>query len=128
MKKQILIVTILSLVLSACVQSRTMVQYRATDDSMSCGETAQRIGELDAIKKLTLKENNSKNIVASVLFFPAISGNKTNAQDTINAVNKRKEVLADVYQANECVTNIPVYSIEKIQRMIDSNQVKELQG
>ena len=56
------------------------------------------------------------------LFFPAISGNQTNAQDTINAVNKRKKVLADIYQANECVTDIPVYSIEQIKRKIDNNQ------
>ena len=41
---------ILLLTLTACVQSRTMVTHRVTDNTMNCGETAQRIGELDAIK------------------------------------------------------------------------------
>ena len=128
MKIQILITTILTLVLSACVQSRTMVQNRASDHSMSCRETAQRIGELDAIKKLTLTEKNSKNILAGFLFFPAISGNQTNTRDTINAVNARKQVLADIYQANECVSDIPHYSTEQIKLMINNNQVKELRA
>ncbi len=127
MNPKIFIIVMFLLTLTACVQSRTMVQHRATDNAMNCTETAQRIGELDAIKKLTLKEKNSKNVIAGVLFFPAISGNQTNAQDTINAVNKRKQVLGDLYQANECVTDIPVYSIEQIKRRIDNNQVLELQ-
>ncbi len=128
MSLKISIFILLLFAVTACVQSRTMVAHRTTDNTMSCGETAQRIGELDAIKKLTLKEKNSKSAVAGVLFFPAISGNRTNARDTINAVNKRKQVLGDLYQANECVTDIPVYSIEQIKRMIDNNQVKELQS
>jgi len=127
MNLKIIITLILMLNLTACVQSRTMVSHRATDGGMSCGETAQRIGELDAIKKLTLKEKNSKSAVASVLFLPAISGNQNNARDTINAANKRKQILADIYQANECVSDIPVYSIEQIKGRIDNNQVLELQ-
>lgn len=94
---------------------------------MSCNETAQRLAELGAIKKLALKEKNSKNIVAGVLFFPAVSGNQNNIQQTMAAVNARKEVLSDIYQSNECVNNIPVYTIEQIKQMIDDNQVKELQ-
>ena len=127
MKSKIIILLIVLFTISACVQSRTMVTHRATDNVMSCGETAQRIGELDAIKKLTLKEKNTKSAVAGILFFPAISGNRANARDTINAVNARKQVLGDIYQTNECVTDIPIYSVEQIKRRIDNNQVLELQ-
>ena len=95
---------------------------------MSCDETAQRLAELNAIKKLVLKEKNSKNIVAGVLFFPAVSGNQDNVQQTIAAVNTRKEVLSDIYQSNECVNDIPTYTIEQIKQMIDNNQVRELQS
>ncbi len=127
MNHKLFILIVFLFTLTACVQSRTMVTHRATDNTMSCGETAQRIGELDAIKKLTLKEKNTKSVVAGVLFFPAISGNQANARDTINAVNARTQVLGDIYQANECVSDIPVYSIEQIKRRIDNNQVLELQ-
>ena len=48
-------------------------------------------------------------------------------QQTMAAVNARKEVLSGIYQSNECVNNIPVYTIEQIKQMIDDNQVKELQ-
>ena len=114
--------------LCACVQSHTMQANRALDGEMSCAETAVRMAELNAIKQLTLKEKNSKNIVASVLFFPAIGANQSNASQTINAVNERKKVLTSIYQKNECVNNIPVYSLEQIKVMIDKNQVRELQS
>lgn len=117
----------IALCVSACVQSHTMAPSRVSDSAMSCSETAQRIAEVDAIKRLTLKEKNSKNIVAGVLFFPAMSGNQDNVQQTITAVDKRKVVLADVYQVNECVDDIPVYSTEQIKVMINNNQVRELQ-
>ncbi len=114
--------------LTACVQSYTIPTHRVSDSSMHCGETAQRLAELNAIKKLVLKEKNSKNLVAGVLFFPAVSGNKNNFRQTIAAVNARKAFLSDLYQANECVHRIPVYTTEQIKQMINNNQVRELES
>ena len=128
MAKTLAIIVFLMAILSACVQSHTMATHRTFDSKMSCAETAVRIAELDAIKQLTLKEKNSKNVVASVLFFPAINANKNNASQTIAAINERKKVLSAIYQSNECVNDIPVYSLKQIKAMIDNNQVMELQS
>ena len=94
---------------------------------MSCNETVRRLAELSAIKRLVLKEKNSKNSVAALLFFPAINGNQQNVETTIAAVNVRKKVLTDIYQSNQCVNNIPAYSTEKIKQMINAGEVRELQ-
>ena len=124
--------TIVSLIsvftLSACVQSHVMAPHRALDSGMSCTEAAQRIAELNAIKRLTLKDKNSKNLVAGVLFFPAVQGNQNNVQKTISAINERQKVLTDIFQSNECVSEIPSYTLEQIRTMINKNQVRELQS
>ena len=128
MAGKIIVTVIFALVMSACVQSYIMTPHRASDSVMPCKETAQRIAELNAIKQLVLKEKNTKNTLAGVLFFPAINSNKSNVQQTIAAVSERKKVLSEVYKTSQCAHDIPVYSTEQIKEMISNNQVRELKS
>tara|TARA_R110002094_G_scaffold70714_7_gene79366 strand:+ start:1776 stop:2087 length:312 start_codon:yes stop_codon:yes gene_type:complete len=90
--------------LSACVSPDVVQTNRINDEALTCGQIQQQIGQLDQIRAEAKKGKTASgaNVAAAIFFWPAIIGNYANANEALEAANKRQEVLVGLYKRKRC--------------------------
>jgi len=94
----------LAVMLSGCV-APDVVQTNAVNDSdLTCEQIQTQIGQLDEIRSEAKKGKTASgaNVAAAVFFWPAVIGNYANANEAIEAANKRQEVLVALAKKKRC--------------------------
>lgn len=93
-----------SLGLSACVSPEVVTANSVTDKDLSCKQIAQQLAELEMIRTEAEKGRSfsGENVAAGILFWPAVIGNVSNANRSLEAANKRQTVLVALSERKRC--------------------------
>ena len=96
--------SIVAVSLSACVSPDVVQTNSIHDDALTCGQIKQQIGQLEHIRSEAKKGKTASgaNVAAALFFWPAIIGNYANANEALEAANKRQEVLVTLYKRKRC--------------------------
>ena len=95
---------VLALALAGCVSPDVVQTNAIDDDSLTCTQIKTQIGQLDEIRAEAKKGKTASgaNVAAAILFWPAVIGNFANANEALEAANKRQEVLVSVAKKRRC--------------------------
>ncbi|OED46435.1 hypothetical protein AB838_20765 [Rhodobacteraceae bacterium (ex Bugula neritina AB1)] len=93
-----------SLFLSGCVSPEVVTTTNVDDGSLTCEDIKTQMAQLDEIRAEAKKGKTASgaNVAAAILFWPAVIGNYANANEALEAVNKRHEVLVGLAQKKRC--------------------------
>ncbi|MCF6433735.1 YgdI/YgdR family lipoprotein [Leisingera sp. MMG026] len=93
-----------SLFLSGCVSPDVVTTNNVDDASLTCEGIKTQMGQLDEIRAEAKKGKTAsgKNVAAALLFWPAVIGNYANANEALEAANKRHEVLVSLAKKKRC--------------------------
>jgi hypothetical protein len=101
--------TVTSLILttafvSGCVSPEVVTTSNMSDDMLTCAEIKTQFGQLDEIRAEARKGKtlSGENVAAAILFWPAVIGNNMNANEAVEAANKRNEVLVALAKKKRC--------------------------
>lgn len=103
MKKSALILPIL-LFLSGCATPHVVTEEKVSDSSLSCEQLMAEIEEAEEFEEKARDEKGvtGTNVAAAILFWPAIAGTYMNANEAIEAAQKRQEHLNDLHRSKGC--------------------------
>ncbi|MEP1520988.1 MULTISPECIES: hypothetical protein [Rhodobacterales] len=104
MKKMSFAAVATAMVLSACVSPEVVQTTSVNDESLTCEQIKVQLTQLEEIRTEAAKGKTAsgKNVAAAILFWPAVIGNYSNAQQALEAANKRNEVLVALANKKRC--------------------------
>jgi hypothetical protein len=90
--------------LTACASPEVVDTKQMGDDKLSCKQLAAEIQEANEFESKAQKEKGitGTNVAAAVIFWPAIIGTYSNANDAIKAAKERKEHLVALSTKKGC--------------------------
>ena len=93
-----------AVMLSGCVAPDVVQTNAVSDSDLTCEEIKTQIGQLDEIRAEAKKGKTASgtNVAAAIFFWPAVIGNYANANEAIEAANKRQEVLVALAKKKRC--------------------------
>ena len=91
-------------IVAGCVSPEVVPTRDISDDNMTCDDIRTQRAQLDEIREEARKGKTAsgQNVAAVLLFWPAVIGNYANANEAIEAANKRQQVLADLAKKKRC--------------------------
>jgi len=89
---------------SGCVSPDIVQTSSVNDNSLSCEQIRVQLTQLEQIRAEAAKGKtvSGQNVAAALLFWPAVIGNYSNAQQALEAANKRNEVLVALSNQKRC--------------------------
>lgn len=104
LKKTSVAICVAAIALSACVSPDVVQKNGLNDEALTCGQIQEQIGQLDQIRAEAKKGKTASgaNVAAAIFFWPAVIGNYANANEALEAANKRQEVLVGLYKRKRC--------------------------
>lgn len=89
---------------SGCVSPDVVTTTSVSDGTLTCAEIKTQLGQLDEIRAEAKKGKtvSGANVAAALIFWPAVIGNNVNANEAIEAANKRNEVLVALATKKRC--------------------------
>ncbi len=89
---------------SGCVSPEVVTTTSVSDGTLTCAEIKTQLGQLDQIRAEAKKGKtaSAENVAAAILFWPAVIGNNVNANNALEAANKRNDVLVALAQKKRC--------------------------
>lgn len=93
-----------SVLLSGCVSPEVVQKSSVNDAGLTCQEIQVQLAQLEEIRGEASKGKSvsGANVAAAILFWPAVIGNYSNAQQALEAASKRNEVLVALANAKRC--------------------------
>ena len=93
-----------SILLSGCVSPEVVQKSSVNDASLTCDEIKTQLTQLEEIRTEAAKGKtvSGQNVAAAILFWPAVIGNYSNAQQALEAASKRNEVLVALANKKRC--------------------------
>lgn len=94
----------LALLVSGCVSPEVVQTKSVADSDLSCADIKLQLTQLEEIRSEAQKGKtvSGKNVAAAIIFWPAVIGNYSNAQQALEAANKRNDVLVGIAQKKRC--------------------------
>ena len=104
MKKTFVIVAFAAILSGACATPHVVEERRISDEDLSCGNLAAAINEAERFKREARDEKGvtGTNVLAGLLFWPAIIGTYSNANEAIEAAEERKRHLQELRRKKNC--------------------------
>ena len=92
------------LMLSGCVTNEKVAVTQIGDENLSCDQIKGQSVKLDAVaeKARDNKGVNTANVDAVIFFWPAAVGNYMDSDHAEQLIEKRRGVLATLYQGKKC--------------------------
>lgn len=89
---------------SGCVSPEVVTTTSISDGTLTCAEIKTQFGQLDEIRAEAKKGKtvSGQNVAAAIIFWPAVIGNNMNANEAVEAANKRNEVLVALAKKKRC--------------------------
>ncbi|MEH6832225.1 MAG: hypothetical protein V7661_15445 [Sulfitobacter sp.] len=93
-----------TVLLSGCVSPEVVQKSSVNDASLTCEEIKIQLVQLEEIRTEASKGKtvSGQNVAAAILFWPAVIGNYSNAQQALEAASKRNEVLVALANKKRC--------------------------
>lgn len=96
-----------SILLSGCVSPEVVQRSSVNDGVLTCAEIKTQLTQLTQLEEIRTEAAKGKtvsgaNVAAAILFWPAVSGNYSNAHQALEAANKRNEVLVALSNKKRC--------------------------
>jgi hypothetical protein len=103
-KSKILAVLCISIYLSGCASPHVVQATKPTDNLLSCNQIEIEMNEAARFRTEAEKEKGvtGTNVAAALLFWPAMIGTYSNANDAIAAANLRSSNLSTLYLHKGC--------------------------
>ena len=105
MKKMVLFGAIAaSLAIAGCATPHVVDETKTSDAELSCNSLRSEIDEAKRFEQQARQEKGvtGTNVVAGLLFWPAIIGTYSNANEAIEAAKDRQEHLRELYEEKDC--------------------------
>lgn len=106
MKSKITLISAIStaIFLAACASPTVVQSVKPGDAELSCGQLQNEYADADRYKTAAEKEKTvtGDNVVRALLFWPAILGTASNANEAIAAADTRKVHLANQMAQKKC--------------------------
>lgn len=98
------IATTAVLLLTACATPHVVQVVKTTDVGLTCAQLNTEISEADRFRSDAQKEKGvtGTNVAAVILFWPAMIGTYSNANEAISAADTRKSHLVGLYNQKKC--------------------------
>ncbi len=95
---------IATLFLSACAAPTVVQSVKPNDATLSCSQLQNEYKEAEGFRTEADKEKSvtGGNVLRAILFWPAILGTASNANEAIAAANSRKVYLANLMSQKNC--------------------------
>jgi len=92
------------LALSGCATPHVVETTRVTDSNLSCSQLAAEMKEADRFRTDAQKQKGvtGTNVAAALLFWPAMVGTYSNANEAIAAADTRKSNLMNLHTSKKC--------------------------
>lgn len=93
-----------TVLLSGCVSPEVVQKSSVNDASLTCEQIKVQLTQLEEIRTEAAKGKtvSGANVAAAILFWPAVIGNYSNAQQALEAASKRNEVLVALANQKRC--------------------------
>lgn len=93
-----------TLILAGCVSPEVVQRSSVNDAGLSCEQIRVQLEQLEEIRSEASKGKtvSGANVAAALLFWPAVIGNYSNAQQALEAAEKRNEVLVALANQKRC--------------------------
>jgi len=93
-----------TLALGACSTPHVVQEKKVSDATLNCQQLKEEIAAAEEFRKKAEKEKGvtGTNVAAAVFFWPAMIATYKNAGEAIEAANKRKSNLIDLYREKKC--------------------------
>ncbi|MEL7164151.1 MAG: hypothetical protein AAGL96_01665 [Pseudomonadota bacterium] len=90
--------------LGGCVSPEVVQTTSVNDESLTCDEIKIQLVQLEEIRSEAAKGKTASgaNVAAAILFWPAVIGNYSNAQQALEAASKRNDVLVALAKKKRC--------------------------
>jgi hypothetical protein len=97
-----------TLVLGACASPTVVQSVKPGDNGLNCGQLQNEYADAEKFRVDADKEKSvtGGNVLRAILFWPAILGTASNANEAIAAADSRKIYLANLMNQKNCA--IPV--------------------
>lgn len=94
----------LPLLVSACVTPDVVETSRLDDSRLTCQQISTELAQLETIRAEAKKGKtvSGENVAAALLFWPALISNNVNANEALDAANRRQEVLVGLSNRRGC--------------------------
>ena len=94
----------LALIVSGCVSPEVVQTKSVADNDLSCSDIKLQLTQLEEIRSEAQKGKtvSGQNVAAAIIFWPAVIGNYSNAQQALEAAEKRNDVLVTLAQKKRC--------------------------
>ncbi len=105
MKNHLTKLTLIStLVLGACASPTVVQSVKPGDNALSCAQLQNEFVDAEKFRAEADKEKSvtGGNVLRAILFWPAILGTASNANEAIAAANSRKTYLATLMSQKNC--------------------------
>ena len=93
-----------ALALSGCATPHVVEEEKTSDKDLSCVSLQSEIDEAKRFEEAARDEKGvtGTNVVAGLLFWPAIIGTYSNANDAIDAAQERQDHLMKIFNEKGC--------------------------
>tara|TARA_B110000879_G_scaffold199511_1_gene272505 strand:+ start:790 stop:1119 length:330 start_codon:yes stop_codon:yes gene_type:complete len=93
-----------SILFSGCVSPEVVQRSSVKDGVLTCAEIKTQLTQFEEIRTEATKGKtvSRANVAAAILFWPAVIGNYSNAQQALEAANKRNEALVALSNKKRC--------------------------
>jgi len=125
MSKYLCIIAIL--ILSGCATPTVVQTVKPGDNGLTCSQMQNEYTDMQRFKAAADKEKGMTggNVARAILFWPAILGTFSNANEAIAAAETRKVHLANIMNQNSCTIPEPITPIENTPAPEESNKVEQ---
>lgn len=112
MSKYLCIASIL--ILSGCATPTVVQTVKPGDNGLTCSQMQNEYADMQKFKAAADKEKGMTggNVARAILFWPAILGTFSNANEAIAAAETRKVHLANIMNQNGCAIPVPTTPTE----------------
>ena len=134
LKYSIIIVGLGTMLLCACATPTVVQSVKPGDNGLSCAELQNEYADAEHFRAAAAAEKSvtGGNVVRALLFWPAILGTASNANEAISAADSRKVHLANQMSQKNCAIPItPAVASgtpsKQAQTTVQPTQTKETQ-
>ena len=94
-----------ALVLSGCATPHVVQAVKTSDNTLTCAQLDTEMSDADRFRSDAQKEKGvtGTNVAAVILFWPAMIGTYSNANEAISAADTRKAHLVGLYAQKKCM-------------------------
>jgi hypothetical protein len=126
------VIMLCSLITIGCATPTVVQSVKPGDAGLSCSQLQNEYADAENYRLLADKEKSvtGGNVVRAILFWPAILGTASNANEAIAAANSRKVYLANQMSQKNCsipVTPTVAVSSKEQSQIVASGKSKETQ-